>query len=157
MCSRPSCKQWLLLLGLSLVLLAASRSSHAQAATRFEIRAASLTASADWQAAKLRGEDDPLYVAPEVLLDNASVAQADAKKELGGQVFVIIQLTPAGAAQLELASRVLLRQRMAVMINGEVLMAPVVSAPLTSNRFAISGFVSLEEAQSVAQGILGKS
>lgn len=95
-------------------------------------------------------------MAPEVLLDNSDVALADAKKDLGGQVLIVIQMTPIGTIRMGAASRVLLRQRMAVMINGEVLTAPVVSAPLSGNRFAITGFKSLEEAQEIARGIVPK-
>ncbi len=133
--------------------LAACATGYSQS-TRFEIRAASLTESPDWQKANLL--DDPgttVYIAPEVLLDNADVALANARKDLGGQVLVIIQMTPAGTIRMGSASRVLLRQRMAVMINGEVLTAPVVSAPLSGNRFAITGFKSFEEAQQAAEGI----
>lgn len=136
--------------------LVACASGYSQSGTRFEIRAASLTESADWQKANVRDDAGTVYIAPEVLLDNSDVALANAKKDLGGQVFVVIQTTPAGTARMAQASRVLLRQRMAVMIDGEVLTAPVVSAPLSGNRFAISGFKSLEEAQAVAQGISGK-
>lgn len=137
--------------------LCACATGYSQSSTRFEIHAASLTESADWQKAALL--DDPgttVYVAPEVLLDNGDVALADAKKDLGGQVFIIIQMTPAGTARMGLASRVLLRQRMAVMINGEVLTAPVVSAPLSGNRFAITGFKSFEDAQRIALEIAPK-
>lgn len=137
--------------------LSACATGYSQSAARFEIHAASLTESPGWKKATLL--DDPsmtVYVAPEVLLDNSDVALADAKKDLGGQVFIIIQMTPAGTVRMGMASRVLLRQRMAVMINGEVLTAPVVSAPLSGNRFAISGFKSLEDAQQIAQGITPK-
>jgi preprotein translocase subunit SecD len=137
--------------------LAACSTGHSQSGTRFEIHAASLVASPDWQKANLL--DDPgttVYVAPEVLLDNSDVALANAKKDLGGQVLIVIQMTPAGAIRMGMASRVLLRQRMAVMINGEVMTAPVVSAPLSGNRFAITGFRSLEEAQEIALGIAPK-
>jgi preprotein translocase subunit SecD len=137
--------------------LAACATGHSQSGTRFEIHAASLAASPDWQKANLL--DDPgttVYVAPEVLLDNSDVALANAKKDLGGQVLIVIQMTPAGAIRMGMASRVLLRQRMAVMINGEVMTAPVVSAPLSGNRFAITGFRSLEEAQEIALGIAPK-
>ncbi|RFB69848.1 MULTISPECIES: hypothetical protein [unclassified Herbaspirillum] len=137
--------------------LAACATGHSQSGTRFEIHAASLVASPDWQKANLL--DDPgttVYVAPEVLLDNSDVALANAKKDLGGQVLIVIQMTPAGAIRMGMASRVLLRQRMAVMINGEVMTAPVVSAPLSGNRFAITGFKSLEEAQEIALGIAPK-
>ncbi|WP_034293990.1 hypothetical protein [Herbaspirillum sp. RV1423] len=143
-----------LVLGVGLVACA---TGHSQSTTRFEVHAASLTESPDWQKANLR--DDPgttVYIAPEVLLDNADVALADAKKDLGGQVLIVIQTTPAGTARMGLASRVLLRQRMAVMIDGEVLTAPVVSAPLSGNRFAITGFTSFEEAQEIARGIVSK-
>jgi len=137
--------------------LAACATGHSQSTVRFEIHAGSLTESADWQKARLL--DDPgtrIYIAPEVLLDNADVALAEAKKDLGGQVLIIIQMTPAGTARMAMASRVLLRQRMAVMIDGEVVTAPVVSAPLSGNRFAITGFKSLEEAQRIAVGIAPK-
>src|SRR5450830_1778402 len=143
--------------GFLCVGLAACVTGHSQSATRFEIHAASLTESPDWQKANLL--DDPgttVYVAPEVLLDNSDVALANAKKDLGGQVLIIVQMTPAGTIRMGSASRVLLRQRMAVMINGEVLTAPVVSAPLSGNRFAITGFKSFEEAQQVAEGIAPK-
>ncbi len=135
----------------------ACATGHSQSGTRFEIHAASLVASPDWQKANLL--DDPgttVYIAPEVLLDNSDVALANARKDLGGQVLIVIQMTPAGAIRMGMASRVLLRQRMAVMINGEVMTAPVVSAPLSGNRFAITGFRSLEEAQEIALGIAPK-
>lgn len=137
--------------------LGACATGHSQSGTRFEIHAASLAESPDWQKANLL--DDPgttVYVAPEVLLDNSDVALANARKDLGGQVLIVIQMTPAGAIRMGMASRVLLRQRMAVMINGEVMTAPVVSAPLSGNRFAITGFRSLEEAQEIALGIAPK-
>lgn len=137
--------------------LVACATGRSQSAARFEIHAASLTESPDWQKTNLL--DDPgtkVYVAPEVLLDNGDVALADAKKDLGGQVLIIIQMTPAGTARMGMASHVLLRQRMAVMINGVVMTAPVVSAPLSGNRFAITGFKSLEEAQQIAAGIAPK-
>lgn len=137
--------------------LVACATGHSQSGTRFEIHAASLAESPDWQKANLL--DDPgttVYVAPEVLLDNSDVALADAKKDLGGQVLIVIQMTPTGTIRMGMASRVLLRQRMAVMINGQVLTAPVVGAPLSGNRFAITGFKSLEEAQEIALGIAPK-
>lgn len=156
--SFPSFKRILAVLILSTALTAcATGHSQSQSGTRFEIHAASLVASPDWQKANLL--DDPgttVYVAPEVLMDNSDVALANAKKDLGGQALIVIQMTPAGAIRMGMASRVLLRQRMAVMINGEVMTAPVVSAPLSGNRFAITGFSSLEEAQEIALGIAPK-
>ena len=146
-----------LILSVGLVACATGHSQSAQSGTRFEIHAASLVASRDWQKANLL--DDPgttVYVAPEVLLDNSDIALANAKKDLGGQVLIVIQMTPTGTIRMGMASRVLLRQRMAVMINGEVLTAPVVAEPLSGNRFAITGFRSLEEAQEIALGIAPK-
>jgi len=154
--SFTSFKRTLSLLILSIGLVACA-AGHSQSGTRFEIHAASLVASPDWQKANLL--DDPgttVYVAPEVLLDNSDIALANAKKDLGGQVLIVIQMTPTGTIRMGMASRVLLRQRMAVMINGEVLTAPVVAEPLSGNRFAITGFRSLEEAQEIALGIAPK-
>uniref|UniRef100_UPI000494B323 hypothetical protein n=1 Tax=Herbaspirillum lusitanum TaxID=213312 RepID=UPI000494B323 len=97
--SFPSFKRILAVLILSTALTAcATGHSQSQSGTRFEIHAASLVASPDWQKANLL--DDPgttVYVAPEVLLDNSDVALANAKKDLGGQALIVIQMTPAGA------------------------------------------------------------
>jgi len=148
---KRTCTALLLMAGLT-----ACASGHSQSAVPFELHAASLTAQAGWRQAAVRDGGPDVYLAPQVLLSNSDIAKAEAKKDLSGLVTVTLDLTPTGTIRFAQAARVLQNQRMAVVVDGAVITAPLVSGLLGGNRFAVTGLASLEEAQQVARGITGK-
>jgi len=67
---------------------------------------------------------------------------------------VIVTLNADGAAKIFRASKSHIGQPMAILVDGDVVIAPVVRSPITTSTL-ISG--TRDEAEKIADGILGRS
>lgn len=127
-----------------------------QVPVRFEMRAASHDAKPGWQ--KINdARTDPatnVYVAPQPLITNADVADAQASEDGSEHPHLKIDLTPAGTARLAQSSVALVGQEIVTIIDGDILTMATVRAPLVTGKMAIMWLKSPEEARKIARGIL---
>ena len=87
------------------------------------------------------------------LLDLMDVESASVTEENGtGQPMVKVTLTPAGSKRLQEASKANIHRRVAVVIDGKILSAPVIQAELTGPNLPITGSYSAE----LAKELVGK-
>jgi len=96
---------------------------------------------------------EPLYVAKEILLDNTAVQSATFDKNRLGYPEIKISLTDAGRKQFAEITRQHIHQRLAIIIDGKLWMAPVVETPVTDGKADITGTFSDEEGKSLTEKI----
>ncbi|MDG9922251.1 hypothetical protein N7602_01855, partial [Pseudomonas sp. GD04045] len=109
------------------------------------------TASADGlQAMTDRHSGVRLWVAPQPVLTEVDVQQAEMAFTPDGQPAVILTLTDAGRATLAALTRTQLGQPLAILIDGELRLAPIIREPVLDGRVALTGFDTLEEAEQLA-------
>jgi len=117
----------------------------------FEVRLISDEPIADWTVHE--GEDgETFYLSPDAELTNADIEQA--WYEPGAALPSIgLFLTEQGALKLARLTTDNVGHRIAMMLDGEVVAAPVVRAPLTAGRALITGDFDEDEARAMAASL----
>ena len=97
------------------------------------------------------GGGDPvkLSLGSEVLLDASALVSAEAKEESGFWL-IAVELTAAGKARLGEITTKFLERRLAVLINGKVRCAPVVSSAILDGSFKIGGDFTEDDVKGLA-------
>lgn len=90
-----------------------------------------------------------LWVAPQPLLTEADVQQAEMAFAPDGQPAIVLTLNADGRATLASLTRPYLGQPLAILVDGELRLAPIVSEPVLDGRVALTGFDSLAEAEAL--------
>ncbi len=93
-----------------------------------------------------------LYVAPEPLLTEADVRSATAIAS-ERRALVRIEFFSPGAHVLELATMTNVGHRLAVFVDGELVMSPVVPGPNASGAVLLDGGFTRERADAIARGL----
>lgn len=90
----------------------------------------------------------------EALFDDGTwrIVAADVRRGPGG-LEIHVELDETGAAKLSKLTETHFRSRLAIVINGEVVMAPTIFSQV-SDKLAISGRFTLAEAEALAEGLL---
>jgi preprotein translocase subunit SecD len=110
------------------------------------------TASADGlQAMSDRHSGMRLWVTPQPALTEADIRQAEMAFTPDGQPAVVLTLSEAGRATLGELTRTYLGQPLAILVDGELRLAPIVSEPVVDGRVALTGFDSLQEAEELVR------
>jgi outer membrane lipoprotein-sorting protein len=117
-----------------------------------EFRAVSDELIPGWHRQTLDGKT--LYLSPQVALANADVARAwydpaDHEHRIG------LAMTEPGAIKLAKLSRQRIGQRIAIMLDGDIVTAPIIQGVI-SERALIHGDFTEEEARALAAGITGR-
>lgn len=123
------------------------------AQVRFEVRLAEDRPAPGLRVARTATDGPVLYVHPEVVVNNDDIAQAWVVEDAAPQFGVAIQLLPAGAERMRQASEGHVGRRVAILIDGTVVMAPVVRSPLGESA-VITGLLTREEAARIAEGMM---
>ena len=149
-------KKFLLPLGFILMLSACSTTTPPPPSSapraRLEFRPALYTAAPGLTERTVKGSDQKVYVSDQVLLSNEHVASAwVGKTELGPNVE--IKLTREGKQALAEATEANVNKAIAILVDGEVLSAPLVHHKISGGRATISGVFNEEEARRIADGI----
>ncbi len=92
----------------------------------------------------------------EIALPSYDIISAEPGFGPNGQPLVNVRLTPAGAVQLEAITRGYLGREMPVSVGGVVLSNPRVMEPIAGGQFQISGLMTVEDAQKLANRIAGR-
>ena len=124
-----------------------------QAAVRFEVRLADTQPGPGLREAQIEGSAKVIYVYDESIVTNDDVAESrvvagDAPSTFG----VEVQLTAIGARKMREATEPHVGKPVAVLIDGRVVMAPVVRAPI-GGLALISGRFTQAEAERIVNGI----
>jgi len=96
---------------------------------------------------------DTLYVTKAVLLDQTSIKSAGVDKSPQGYSNIEISLTDTGRQQFAEITRQHLHQRLGIVIDGKLWMAPVVQSEIAEGKVQISGSFSESEAQALTAKI----
>jgi len=128
--------------------------SNLQAAIRFEVRMAETRPAAGLQKAKVAGSDRYVYLHRQVIVSNNDIAevkviQADTPSQYG----IGIKFNPAGADKMRRATRAHIGKPLAILLDGQVMMAPVVRDAVGGSAM-LTGHYTKAEAQRVADRIV---
>jgi hypothetical protein len=138
------------------VLLAGTRGwplfvSDVHAAVRFEVRLAEDQPAPGLRQAKVAGTDKAVYLHDGVVVSNSDIAAARLVQE-SSQYGVDVRLTASGAKKMRAATEKNIGKLMAILLDGQVVMAPVIRSPIDSSAL-ITGDFTREEAQRIANGL----
>jgi hypothetical protein len=124
-----------------------------QAAVRFEVRLAEEGLAAGLREARVSGSDRVIYLHQEAIVTNSDVAQSRVVQGDNASRFgVAVEFTAAAAQRMRQATASHIGKPAAILIDGEVVMAPTVRAPI-STLGLISGDFTRAEAERIVSGI----
>ena len=123
-----------------------------QAAVRFEVRLAEAQPVAGLIVARVANSEDVIYLHPEMIVTNDDIAQSWVLQDAPNRFGVSVELLEPGAQRMRQATAAHLGRPVAILIDGEVVAAPVVRAPI-SDSAVISGDFTRAEAERIADGI----
>ena len=128
--------------------------STVQAAVRFEVRLAEEQPVVGLQAARVASSTRVVYLHPEVIVTNADIAFSNV---IPGntpveQFWIDVRLNAAGADKMRRATMNHLGRPVAILIDGDVVLAPTVKSPI-GGAAMISGDFSRADAERIAQGM----
>jgi preprotein translocase subunit SecD len=95
------------------------------------------------------------YVLGPVVVDGGDVAEARAVRNAAVGWEVIVELTPEGSDALEAATRKSVGHRIAILVDGRIVSAPTVQAPIGSGTVVVTGGPSEAEAKAMAERLGG--
>jgi preprotein translocase subunit SecD len=102
----------------------------------------------------VRGSDRKVYVRNDVVLSNADVASASVSTNFQNLVTVQIAFTKLGGKKLTHATEANINNHIAILVDGNVVSAPLVRAKIMGRRAEISGSFTAQEATRIAEGIV---
>jgi hypothetical protein len=128
-------------------------SATVYAAVRFEVRLAETQPGAGLREVRVPGSDRVIYLHDEVVVTNADIEHCTAVSGSGpSQYNIAVEFNTAGAEKMRVATLAHEGRPMAILIDGEVVMAPVIRSPV-SRSAVINGDYSRAEAERVINGI----
>ena len=128
--------------------------SNLQAAIRFEVRMAESGPAPGLQKAKVADSDRYVYLHNEVIVSNNDIASVQVV-EAGGpsQYGISVKLNAAGADKMRQATEAHIGKPLAILLDGQVMMAPVVRDAVGGSAM-LTGHYTKPEAQRVADRII---
>jgi hypothetical protein len=126
------------------------------AAVRFEARLAEETPTLGLRAVAVPGTTRSIYLHAQPIVTNSDIAQARiVDGDRPSTYHVAITFTADGAAKMLRATRGHLDRPIAILLDGEVAMAPTVRSPVAGSA-VISGDFTRAEVERIVSGIVGR-
>ena len=122
------------------------------AAVRLEIRLAEERPASGLVVAATPGSERLIYLHPEVVLGNDDIAQSWVVDDGSGKFGVGLEFLPEGAARLRQATAGHIGRPVAVLVDGRVVLAPVVRSAIDQSA-VITGDFTRPEAERIANGV----
>ena len=123
------------------------------AAVRFEVRLAEDTPGVGLREAPVLNSNRKVYLHQEVILSNSDVTRAQVIEGSTASTFGIgVTFTPEGATRMFRVTRSHIGRPLAILIDGEVAVAPIVRSPISASA-VLSGHYTKAEAERIAIGI----
>jgi hypothetical protein len=123
-----------------------------QAAVRFEVRLAEARPVPGLIVAQVGTSRDFIYLHPEIIVTNDDIAQSSVLPDGPEHFSVSVEFLPAGAQRLQQATATHLGRPVAILIDGEVVMAPVIRS-VVSDSALITGTFTRAAAERIVDGI----
>lgn len=97
------------------------------------------------------------YLRAEAVVTNKDIVDAHAEPgRIQGQFEVVLVFTPEGAEKLSQVTVENVGRVMVLMVNGEIVSAPIIQSRISANNAVISGNFNQETAERLAKGIKNK-
>jgi hypothetical protein len=122
------------------------------AAVRFEVRLAEDRPIPGLVVGQVVDSGRVIYLHPEIVVSNEDIAQSWVVQDGPEQFGVSVQFLPSGAERIKQATATHVGRPMAILIDGSVVMAPVVRSPIGDSA-VITGHFTQAEAERIADGI----
>lgn len=120
-----------------------------------QMRLASDDRQAGFTSMQLPEENRRIYVSPEVTLDENDVKDAQVVQMLKGPA-VGVQFTRAGAKKLRQFTEEHPEERVAIIVDGRLRVAPPMVSPIRDGKMLIVGGFDMAEAQRLANALSGR-
>jgi hypothetical protein len=124
------------------------------AAVRFEVRLAEYRPAPGLREAKISGTDRSIYLPDEVVVTNGDISAARSVR-VGSQYYVMVKFTASGAEKMRVATREHIGKPLAILLDGQVIMAPVLRSPIDTSA-QITGNLTKTDAERIVKGIIGR-
>jgi SecDF, P1 head subdomain len=126
------------------------------AAVRFEVRLAEENPAPGLREIAIPGTDRKIYLHQEAVIVNSDIARAQVAQGEGASSFgVDVTFNAEGAAKMLRATQHHVGRPLAILVDGELVIAPVVRSPISSSA-SINGNYSKVDAERIVAGILGR-
>jgi len=99
-------------------------------APTLEFRIADDTEAFDWQKMELRGSDQPIFVSSEATLNGGHIEKVSFYKGPNGNPSIGFTLTDDGAKAMEATTSQNINKRLAIVLNGKVVSAPIIRSTI---------------------------
>jgi preprotein translocase subunit SecD len=99
--------------------------------------------------------DQPVYLHPEAMLTNADIASATVKPSPDGHGIEVV-FTEEGKQTFASLTKANVEKHLAIIVDGEIISAPIIKAPITGGVALIAGEFTKAEADRIAEGITRK-
>jgi len=130
-------------------------STRVLAAVRFEVRLAENQPVQGLVVAQVNDSGRLIYLHPEIVVSNDDIAQSWVVEDPPGRFGVAVQFVPAGAERMQQATEGHVGRPMAVLVDGRVVMAPVIRSRISESA-VITGNFTQAEAERIADGIVSR-
>jgi preprotein translocase subunit SecD len=125
------------------------------AAVRFEVRLAEQSAAAGLREVMLH-DGGRIYLHDELVLTNSDILRAEVTPGATPSSFnIALTFKPDGARKIGLATRDHIGRPLAILIDGAVVMAPIVRSPIGDSA-VITGNYTQAEATRIVDGVIGR-
>lgn len=136
-------------------------------ALKLEVRRASTETVEGWKSVTSTATQETLYLSPQQELSNDDVASTGVQRDDSGNWQIIMRLNDAAKKKLaELSTDLVDAQneqaqgftskRLALLIDGKVIGAPVVRSPITGGVIPLNGPFTEQDARRIAKGIVSQ-
>lgn len=124
-----------------------------QGAVRFEVKLAEDGPGPGLRQAKVSGSDRLVYLHPEAIVTNSDIARARAVPGPGqSEYYIGIGFNASGTEKMRTATANHLGRPLAILLNGQVVMAPVLRSPIAASA-RVTGNFTRAEAERIVHGI----
>ena len=124
------------------------------ASVRFEMRLAEERPGPGLHKAKASGTERSIYLHDEAVVTNGDISAARANR-VGSVYEVMVEFNASGAEKMRVATGQHIGKPVAILLDGAVVIAPVVAAPIDTSA-EITGNFTKAEAERIVKGIIGK-
>jgi SecDF, P1 head subdomain len=127
--------------------------SDVQAAVRFEVRLAEEQPAPGLREAKIGDTGRSVYLHAETIVTNSDIASAQVVPgDAPAEYRLDVKFTAGGAAKMRAATASHIGKPVAILLDGQVVMAPVVRTPI-ADAAMVTGHFTRDQAEKLASGI----
>ena len=139
----------------ALALFSCGKSPDTPAEVTVEFRLAELEPAPDLTETVFSGTGERFFLHKEAAISNADVASATVVKR-GERPQIEVTFTAMGREKFAQLTRANLNKRVGILVDGQLLSAPTIRAPIEHGKALIIGDFTEQEARRIADGIIAR-